>query len=155
MNKENILKVADAIENETIKGLKFRMDKILYNKEFEDTSNDLLVAERKFTCGTAGCIAGWAYVIYTLEFRGKMPVTIPDGEFMLQRARHFLNLSRTDAAHLFLTHVDMNELETVKAEDAVWVLRNLVEKTVIDWTIDGLYTKMHWQNVYYLDHDLV
>ena len=56
MNKENILKVADAIEQHSIPDLGFNMSIwVGIGSLYEDKSGH--------KCGTVGCIAGWATTV--------------------------------------------------------------------------------------------
>lgn len=141
MNKENILKVADAIEKDHIKGLIFDMSD--YFECREDGSGH---------CGTAACIAGWAYIID--KFDGEVPHRDdpPYLHYVSRDAALYLGLARIDADNLFLGFAPTGEIMEVTAGQAVAVLRKLAEEGVIDWTLSG--EKYEWQTVFVLGaHD--
>ena len=128
MNRENVLKVADAIENHTIEGLGFNM--LTYGSEhYRDRSGH--------NCGTVACIAGYAQAL-----SGDIAEYIPT------QAKLFLDLTDDEANELFLRTKERHEIEYNVEEDlckadelldnttpqeAVDVLRYLAATGKVDW----------------------
>jgi hypothetical protein len=118
MNKERILAVADAIENESVPGLQF--DMTVYRN----------------SCGTAGCIAGWAFVMFADDGRRRWDEwgNYPRGE-IFNTAKEVLGLCSGEAWQLFLPEDPVGENYDATAEEAVTVLRQLAETGVVDWSV--------------------
>ncbi len=119
MNVENILKVADAIEQHSIPDLGFNM----YDYAINLASYGEGIADNSgHNCGTTACIAGWA-------------VAVRDNTSEIERsdffdeARDYLELTERQAHSLFLGNMSP---KTTPAQ-AVKVMRNLAETGVIDW----------------------
>lgn len=124
MNRENILKVAQAIEDAAKPDAKpefgFNMAGFRAIRGYwpDRTGHD---------CGTTCCIAGWA------------AGTGGDGWQIEARARERLGLTISEANRLFFAEdAEGNistDLEKVEPAHAVAVLRHLAETGVVDWTV--------------------
>lgn len=114
MNKELILKVADAIENDSIKGLKFNMNYFGIKME----------------CGTVACIAGYTYALHNNTLPGD--AYYDDIRFGAQEA---LGLTRIEANKLFYAEGSRYEdaLDELPAHVAVATLRRLAESGEVVW----------------------
>jgi hypothetical protein len=120
MNKEEILLLADTIENSSISDMKFSMSYFC-----EDISD-------KYHCGTAGCIAGYTYVLKHGKPKNneEIPIDI--------LARDILELTNDEADMLFYAERSYdsqmpNNLEEITNTQAVKVLRNFAETGLIKW----------------------
>jgi len=123
MNKENVLKVADAIENHSIPKLGFNMG-LFYAKREGETDHT------GHNCGTVACIAGWAY---TVE-RGKMNRNLVAAEnAAYNAAKKWLDLSASEASALFYPRWEVRH--SVTTQQAVTVLRNFAETGEVDWSV--------------------
>ncbi len=118
MNKEKILAVAKAIESGKFKSLKFGMETFCTDED------------QRAACGTAACVAGWAYA---LEHGVKIlkKADLNDIEY---GAADFLDLSGKQASMLFYADegnrwqdYENRDLNEVTREQAVWALRQLAE----------------------------
>jgi hypothetical protein len=125
VNRENVLKVAEAIENHSIKWLGFNMS-------FIGTTADEDHPDRLNSCQTIACIAGWTKAV--LEPVGS------SAEFLHWTERHFthdvadlLGLDGYESAELFLP--DRVEWDTITPAQAVRVLRHLAETGEVDWSV--------------------
>lgn len=112
MNVENILKVADAIENHEIADLGFNMAviKAPSRNEVPDMSGH--------DCGTVACIAGWTHTLF--------PAHSGDAGFSL-------GLADDVAESLFLPSGWLSN--TITPQKAAKVLRNLTETGVVNWDV--------------------
>lgn len=119
MNKDNVLKVADAIENHSIPDLGFNMGGYILPADAE--TPDL----SGHNCGTIGCIAGWAASVA----KG----SIIDDDASGDKAGKFLGLSGFQRMELFVPSgwLDNN----VTSSKAVAVLRHLAETGEVDWSV--------------------
>ena len=111
MDKENILKVADAIEQHSIPGLGFNMN-VLHFQYHEDKSG--------YGCGTCACIAGWACAIGN--------ITPPSFE----AAANFLGLDINNEGDELFWAGDFN-LGRIELPQAVAALRHLAATGEVDW----------------------
>jgi hypothetical protein len=129
INVENILKVADAIEQHSIPDLGFNM------KNWFNEAGDGIVDNSGHNCGTVACIAGWtAYLA-----KGSEPThaywTYKDGHTS-KIAREFLGLSRWEAGDLFEPGaVAAADWGSIKPSQAVAVIRHLAATGEVDWSI--------------------
>lgn len=116
MNRENILKVADAIEQNSIPGLGF------YMRDVFDTEDD---------CGAVACIAGWAWHV---ERNMERPMTRPEVKGLSpDNSAAFLGIFGDTASFLFYgggTDLSFSELTSPVA---VQCLRNLATTGKVDW----------------------
>lgn len=114
MNRDLIIKVANAIEKESIKGLKFDMDSF---------------GRIHPSCGTVACIAGYAVAIKD----GVESVTKPgiDPESIAEK---YLDLSRVEAYSLFYGG-DLY-ISEITPTMAVTTLRHLAKTGEVDWDLN-------------------
>jgi hypothetical protein len=132
MNVENILKTAEAIEKDLIKGLKFNMTDFYH----------------EMSCGTRACIGGYAVAV-------KMDVEEAPSEEDIQAylidnnaqgfkedAQEFFGLDEETATSLMTPRFDV--LTQRHLYDLAWnadraraarVLRHLAKTGVVDWTV--------------------
>lgn len=132
MNVENILKVADAIEQHSIPNLGFNMA-LWYapaGRNYPDNSGR--------NCGTVACIAGWAYSVargLSLAATNVDTAAYDAGV----KAKQFLGLTEEEASRLFMPHIDGEDHDVgrcgVKPERAIAVLRHLAKTRKIDWSV--------------------
>lgn len=126
MNRENILKVADAIAQHSIPNLGFNMAWIyaeanLYNPDQSGTN-----------CGTTACIAGWAYAV---EHGGRIPDLPEEVEIKAaDAASKFMGLPPRKSDDLFYPFGHKERL-AIEPSQAVAVLRHLAETGEVDWSI--------------------
>ena len=124
MNVENILKVADAIEQHSIPDLGFNMSH-WFDKATPDVP-DLSGHE----CGTIACIAGWASRVSGDQSEN------PDHTYEV--AADFLGLGALTANNLFMPtngFVSLHQWNSITPAHAVAVLRHLAETGEVDWYI--------------------
>lgn len=119
-NKERLLILADAIENRSVPDMDFKMDG--WFSEIPEESRDSYHG-----CGTVGCIAGWAGVVFAKKFTGRYS------------AAGHLGLTGAEADRLFLPHV-VGSWEKLTPEVAVRCLRNFAATDQIEWfdAINGI-----------------
>lgn len=128
MNKDNILAVADAIENHTIPDLGFNM-----SNWFSPTSQDRR-DNSGHGCGTVACVAGWSAVLAT----GRQPDNnrwYYGKDHAEKVAKEYLGLSWPDSSRLFEPEEDVYEWRDIPPARAVAVLRHLAATGEIDWTV--------------------
>lgn len=116
MNKENILKVADAIERHTIPDLGFNMGSWVDRRAHEDKSGH--------NCGTTACIAGWATAVAGGNL-AKLSISEVRDE-----AIAYLGVTRDQAFWLFAGFRGDPE-----PPEAVATLRNLAETGKVNWSV--------------------
>lgn len=130
MNKENILYVADLIENQPLTSpadnTGFTMQSYLHS------------------CGTPACIAGWAYAASrgsdgSEDLRPEDRDQWSDSRTVAGEAQRFLGLDYTTSEQLFLGFEAPVDLVRIKPEAAVAVLRHLAETGEVDWENVGGY----------------
>ena len=114
MNKENLLRVADAMEKQEYP--------VGYNQEGWRDKGALDCSGRG--CGTTMCIAGWAEVVRT----GKLTFNV---DYVSDRAAKFLDLTSSQERDLFRAFPFMRSRPSLA--DAVAVLRYAAEHDVINW----------------------
>ena len=127
MNRENVLKVADAIEQHSIPDLGFNMSQwVGRDGEYSDRSGH--------QCQTTACIAGWAAAVATgktMAPNGPYDFGATDGagyrKAAVTIAREFMGLTQD---HLFWGG---NGYTTPLK--AVAVLRHLAETGEVDWSV--------------------
>lgn len=116
MNKENILKVADAIEQHSIPTLGFNMN--WWGYTFDPTKPENQKHDKSgHNCGTVACIGGWTETL-----------------FKTTDARSALELPTSVATQLF--YPDQNgapQAYEATPVHAVRVLRHLAETGKVDW----------------------
>lgn len=129
MNTENILAVADAIENNTIDHLDFNMRYI--------------TAPAKSGCGSVACIAG-----YTLAVKNGVFQAVAEDDHaaygkIAAEARAWLGLSDWTAEELFFPDswkfnwgfIDKYDLEKIPKDQAVRTLRHLAASGGVNWEV--------------------
>jgi hypothetical protein len=146
MNKERLLKLADAIENKTDPKIGFQMENYI-------TTVKANIRERH--CETACCIAGFANALFDtskyLQFQklqAKRRDIIPYGNFgeiasFGKNASNILGLASEDSNMLFYPEdycilpsgEDFLEYKDITRKDAAKVIRHLVATGKVDWAI--------------------
>lgn len=121
MNRENILKVADAIEHAAKKrsrpklGFNMRTVRGIPLPDAPDMTGH--------NCQTIACIAGWTQAVHKL----------PESNFWARDTREVLGLTHDEAHALFEPpYWWEGKYTTAKA---VAVLRHLAESGEVDWTV--------------------
>ena len=124
MNRENILKVADAIEQHSIPDLGFNMDWLETERIYRLSGHREIVRKDNTgrDCGTIACIAGWACRL------AGVPANFGS-------ARKFLGIPENLRDPLFYAHGSavQDRLEDIQPQTAVAVLRHLAETGEVDW----------------------
>ena len=131
MNVENILKVADAIEQHSIPDLGFNLGWWLCDGE-EDRSGH--------GCRTTACIAGWAIAV---RDGGGMPEQRPLNFDWLNEAGDFMGLpNESDRSGYDPIRADlMLSIEEHRTpSEAAAVLRHLAATGEVDWSIASTLT---------------
>jgi hypothetical protein len=118
MNKERILAVADAIEKGSVQGLSF--DMTTYRNE----------------CGTAGCIAGWVFVMFAEHGSKTFRCDPRVEEYIVEQAAEILGIDEGSAEALFHAEGGTHRPEwgTITPQFAATVLRRLAETGEVDWS---------------------
>lgn len=119
MNKDNILKVADAIEQHSIPDLGFNMD---FFSSPRSHGSAIKADHSGHDCGTVACIAGWAVQV------GDLPRTFA-------AARQYLGIDDDLGDDLFYGDSDDLVLADIAVPQAVAVLRYLAETGEVDWSV--------------------
>jgi hypothetical protein len=130
MNKEAILRVADAIENAELAkdGIGFNMASFYIGLE---TNGARLEDKSGHNCGTIGCIAGWTCILNGASKRDmKNPMFNCD-----YIARDLLGLDFATADTLFYADTSPYELEDIPSAQAVRTLRHLAETGEVSWEV--------------------
>lgn len=120
MNKDNVLKVADAIEQHSIPDLGFNMGYWRNSVHYIDRPVRDLSGHN---CGTVACIGGWTEAVLGDPVRD------------LGKAGELLQLDPDRAGMLFCPdgwHTDNAKFTTARA---VAVLRHLAETGEVDWSV--------------------
>ena len=129
MDKEKLTKLADMIEAavHTPQPIGFNMGDFItqtYTPTYSHTKVDW-----DGTCGTVGCIAGWACFMEDPDwyiFEGNQG-------HVWDRAERFLGLSERTAEHLFTPPLEIN-YSAITAGEAVQTIRKLIETGEVDWS---------------------
>lgn len=131
MNKEHILKIADAIENRhTLFGgtVGFNMGDFVHEVREADRENDTHLDPRLPECGTTACIAGWSNIIRTGEVNPVFcesfdwgPEAIAMGLTLREADKLFYSTSLTDVQAVgVLRRIASGE----SVDDAIWKAMN-------------------------------
>src|SRR5882724_1413925 len=121
MNKDALLRVADAIEKHEIEDLGFNMNRFVTSSAHDQSGH---------YCGTTACIGGWAIAVQE---------NITGTELLEQqmssedRAQKYLELSDDEARTLFLGRPPGTFFCDVTPAQAVATLRYAAKHGVIDW----------------------
>lgn len=127
MNKENILKVADAIERHSVRGLGFNMGAWL-----DDTG--CRVDFSGFNCDTTACVAGWAVAVQTgINFAHDLRFNIIPEDDFYERAREFFDIDDI-LAHALFYRLSRN-IDVATDKQAVATLRRLAETGKVYWDV--------------------
>jgi hypothetical protein len=126
MNKERILELADVIERHAIPDLGFNM--VTYGSRAD---TPLYQDIDGHSCGTVGCIAGWAYVY----FGGKDLHDLVRSHHVSGIAAHHLGLDWEQEHDLFRPEGYSEAPEMYPPAKAVAVLRNLAETGTVNWEL--------------------
>jgi hypothetical protein len=129
MNRENILKVADAIENATLakeQGLGFNMLDFFAEDRYDPTGHDHTGHE----CGTTACIAGWTVAMEV----GKKIQNMTTTEIRTT-AQRILGLSDSEVSDLFYAYGSLRFIGHIKPKEAATVLRHFAKTGYVDWLI--------------------
>lgn len=131
MNKANILRVADAIENgELVKrGIGFNMAFYLAPTE------ESLVVDKIGGCGTTACIAGWAYALQRPRTKAATFIKRDVEVHVRADATEFLGLTGVEAHKLFVPSDEAGPWRNITPAHAVAVLRHLAETGEVDWSV--------------------
>lgn len=134
VNRENILKVADAIENHSIKWLGFNMASWFdadarHPWSPKDNTNH--------NCGTVACIGGWAGVL-AMGKKTEKSAAKALANLNETRIHEFLGLETEVARSLFLpSHKVVGKWSDITPAQAVRVLRHLAETGKVNWRKAG------------------
>lgn len=139
VNKANVLRVADAIEN-----AKLAKRDIGFNMAYVAERRGVYVSDKTgHNCGTVACIAGYSYAIKHPRKSAAGIIALEDRRVALEddtiivEAREFLGLPREDANALFFPDDENPDLrlDSLTVEQAVAVLRHLAETGEVDWSV--------------------
>lgn len=129
MNRERLLRVADAIEKHEIEWLGFNMQTF-------GGADDLDRSEHN--CETVACIGGWAEALRRREAGEPLTArTFASRDWSVRdKAQDWLELTDGDAKKLFaLGSHDFDLVEHVTPVQAVTVLRHAAKTGEIDWSV--------------------
>jgi len=124
MNVENILKVADAIEQHSIPELGFNMG------EWVGDANVNQPDMSGHNCGTVACIAGWTCAVLTDDIN-----KVYDLDYRELGA--LLGINYDQAKSLFIPSYAGVRLSLIGQDQAIRTLRNLAITGNVDWTIEA------------------
>jgi len=116
MNKERILAVADAIEKSSVPELGFSM------RSFRSD------------CGTAACIAGWAFVLFAKNGENRFRRGVSPYDIEVE-GQVVLGLKDVEAGRLF--YASGVGVHYATRGQAIAALRHLAATGVVDWLRDG------------------
>jgi len=120
MNVENILRVADAIEQHSIPDLGFNMARWYGDGEFDRSGHE---------CETVACIGGWA--MHLLSDRNVGAHDFDD----VDHAARLLGINRATSTDLFYALGCLTSFDEITPSHAVAVLRHLAKTGEVDWSI--------------------
>lgn len=126
MNVENILKVADAIEQHTIPDLGFNLT--YYSADIAKESGDdvQLIDHSGHSCGTVACIAGYCAALRTGD---------ANDAWVLSEAK-FLGITYSKGEELFGCNMAERDRNKITSDQAVRTLRHLAATGEVDWSIE-------------------
>lgn len=129
MNKERLLKVADAIEA----SLKPEAKPVAgFNMRFYSARNEVTTPDHTgHGCGTVCCVAGWTTIVRS----GVVPSGIVEDDLVMDIELNWLELDYNQTDLFYPWSVLTSEWSNIPAEQAVRTIRHLVETGVVDWTI--------------------
>jgi hypothetical protein len=143
MNKENIQKVIDAIEAEAVGGRRvgFNMSGYICVPNRVDTPKNY----KGDVCGTAACIAGYAYLALSLEegrdFEDVLLRGARSGMYVAETAQDWLGLTDRQSDELF---APFHYSGAIPPSAGVQVLKHLLETGEVDWeVVDGYDADRH------------
>lgn len=133
MNKANILKVADAIEQHSIKWLGFNMSAWFDDEPRENMHED----KTGHNCGTVACIGGWTAAVL-LNRKTENGASKAVSRVSEDRLWKFLGLEERVAQKLFLPNSKVSgPWRNITPRQAVRVLKYLAETGKVDWSQAG------------------
>ncbi|MGV8950113.1 MAG: hypothetical protein ACOH2M_03345 [Cypionkella sp.] len=123
VNAENILKVADAIEQHSIADLGFNMG------GWVSIATSAAPDMSGHNCGTVACVAGWACAVILNDLEATESMDMADiGALM--------GLDGDQSFDLFIgQRREEPDLKLVSQDQAVRTLRNLAVTGEVDWTV--------------------
>jgi hypothetical protein len=136
MNRENILKVADAIEHAAKKRARPKVGFSMAT--FAAPTRDFTPDRTGHDCPTVCCIAGWARHLLRPKRRGELWDGLQDEGADWDAAVSDFGLTQKEAARLFLAYQaeDLGVLlDDITPTHAVAVLRHLAETGKVDWSV--------------------
>lgn len=129
MNRERLLRVADAIQKHEIEWLGFNM------QTFRGVGDP---DRSEHNCETVACIGGWAEVLRRREAGEPLTAeTFTSRDWSIRdKAQDWLELTDGEAEELFaLGSSDFDYVEYMTPEQAVTVLRHAAKTGEIDWSV--------------------
>lgn len=135
VNKANVLRVADAIENAELvkRGIGFNMSNYIApaGAPVDGLGPDM----SGHGCGTVACIAGTACALMHPRTRAHTLVKKSSGWELcpFDEAGEYLGLSMEDAEDLFIPGNE--DINSITPAHAVAVLRHLAETGEVDWSV--------------------
>lgn len=124
VNAQNILKVADAIEQHTIADLGFNM--VMWRQFARDDAPDM----SGHNCGTTACVAGWACAVLLNDLEAV------DALGMTEMGRDFFGLDHDQSFELFIAQGRAeSDMADVPQDQAIRTLRHLAATGEVDWTV--------------------
>lgn len=140
VNKANVLRVADAIENSKL----VKRD-IGFNMAYVAERSGVYAKDKTgHHCGTVACIAGYAFAIKHPRTSAAKIRAIEertggdaDDDPIVEEARDFLGITPDESEALFFPDAYDPDLilHNLPAEQAVAVLRHLAETGEVDWSV--------------------
>lgn len=126
MNKERILRLADAIKNAELsksrKKFGFNMFDVYSEGNLDMTGYD---------CETVGCLVGWTRLLFGKNVKKSYLASHQADSFT--KAKDELGLTEREASLLFLNNRSFSAL-TITPAQAVEVLREFAETGEVDWS---------------------
>lgn len=124
MNKERILRLADAVEKHEIDDLGFNMsDWVIPGDKVKDLSGH--------KCSTTACLAGWA-VALSKEGKAQSVIDLDDDPrySFFDAGQDWLGITEKQANVMFYAPFDF-----ATVTEAVWMLRNFAETGQVVWVM--------------------
>lgn len=121
MNKENVFKLADVIENREIENLGFDMGYEYHEFDYSRQDSD------GHACNTVACIAGWAAIYNGEKITYDTPHTI-----IVESAQNFLDIEQEQMIDLFYPF-QLANFEKITSKQAAKTLRLFAKTGKIDW----------------------
>lgn len=134
VNKANVLKVIEAIENGVeFENLGFNMAGFKWKTEAAAAQFGTTYTDKSGRgCGTVACIAGWATSLSTYE-RRHTPLRVHEVTDFDIIAQDYLGIERGQAEALFYGEGARHSLDEITAEEALGTLCHLAETGDVNW----------------------